>query len=518
MKANVKAMRDQLRMLLKPGFIGWLLVISGVVLRLRQYIANRSFWIDEANLALNIINRSFGGLTQPLDYQQGAPIGFLFIEKSTLVVLGNKDYILRLFPLFSGLLALYLMYRIAREYLGTAGLFAVFVFSISWPLIYYSSELKQYSSDAMIALLLVYLSSPCFGDKSRARDFILLGAAGFIAIWTSHPSTFVLAGIGFTLIFDKLIRKAYTPLLWTLGLGLVWVASLGAVYMVSLRYLAANDYLQTYWKDAFMPSPPWENWGWFTKSYLSLLVTISPSLDRWYLALSCSILIVVGIVSLFFRNRIAALLVMLPFFMASIASELQKYPLRGRFLLFLVPFAILLMAEGLGRIYSLIAKWNRGLAITVSGAAILMVFWIPLTGINAKFRTPPLGEDIKPVMAYVQNNRTPNDIVYVYHAARPAFNYYAPFYDLTTGQIIAGKDIIAPRRALQQFMDDINGLKGNNRVWFIFSHVADCGGCRGDMEAFYTQYIDQFGTATVTFKATNADVYLYDLNRFTEVK
>ncbi len=499
--------------LIKPDFIGWLLIALGVILRMREYLANRSFWIDEANLALNIVNRSFGGLTRPLDYQQGAPIGFLFVEKFILVVLGNKDYILRLFPLFSGLLALYLMYRIAREYLGTAGLFAIFVFSISWPLIVYSSEFKQYSTDAMLALLLVYLSFHCFGEKSRAMDFILLGVAGFIAIWTSHPSTFVLAGIGPTLVFDKLTRKAYKPLLWTLGLGLVWVAALGAVYLVSLRYLVANDYLQTYWKDAFMPSPPWENWGWFPKTYLSLLVTISPSLDRWYLALGSSILIVIGIVSLFFRNRIAALLVTLPFFMASIASELQKYPLRGRFLLFLIPFAIILMAEGLGRIYSLIGKWNRGLAIAVSGATILLIFWVPLTGINAKFRTPPLGEDIKPVMVYVQENRTQNDIVYVYHAARPAFNYYAPFYGLTTGQIVAGNDTIAPRRALQQFMDDVNALRGNSRVWFIFSHVVDCGGCKGDMEAFYTQYIDQFGTAIVTFKASNADVYLYNLNR-----
>jgi len=514
MGAIMQAAWNRLKaILINPDFIGWLFVALGVILRMREYLANRSFWVDEASLALNIVNRSFGGLTRPLDYQQGAPIVFLFIEKFILVVLGNKDYILRLFPLFSGLLALYLMYRIAREYLGTIGMFAVFVFSISWPLIRYSSELKQYSSDVMIALLLVYLASHCFGEKSRAMDFVILGVAGFIAIWTSHPSTFILAGIGLTLVFDKLTKRAYMPLLWTLGLGLAWMAALGAVYLVSLRYLVANDYLQTYWKDAFMPSPPWGNLSWFPKTYLSLLVTISPSLDRWYLALSCSILIVIGIASLFFRNRIAALLIMFPFFMASIASELQKYPLRGRFLLFLIPFSIMLMAEGMGRVYSLISKWNRGLAIAVSGATILLVFWIPLTGINAKFRTPPLGEDIKPVMAYVQENRAQNDIIYVFHGATPAFTYYAPFYGLTTGQIIAGKDIIAVRRALQQFMDDVNGLRGNSRVWFIFSDVVDCGGCKGDMEAFYTQYIDQFGTVIVTFKATGADVYLYNLNR-----
>ncbi|HEY9153183.1 MAG TPA: glycosyltransferase family 39 protein, partial [Anaerolineales bacterium] len=148
----------RLKLWIKPDYIGWLLVVLGVVLRLRQYLADRSLWHDEANLAINLVNRTFSGLTLPLDYQQGAPIGFLFIEKSILLLLGNKDYILRSFPLFSGLLSLILIRLIVRRYFGATGLFAVLIFAISWPLIYYSSELKQYSSDAMFALLLIYLA------------------------------------------------------------------------------------------------------------------------------------------------------------------------------------------------------------------------------------------------------------------------------------------------------------------------------------------------------------------------
>ena len=39
-----------------------LVIGFGLILRLRQYTFNISFWLDEAMLALNIVNRTFGGL------------------------------------------------------------------------------------------------------------------------------------------------------------------------------------------------------------------------------------------------------------------------------------------------------------------------------------------------------------------------------------------------------------------------------------------------------------------------
>jgi len=512
MKANTKVSWNSLGVLVKPDFIGWLLVIFGIILRLRQYAANRSLWHDEANLALNLVNRTFGGLTQPLDYDQGAPIGFLFIEKLFMIVMGNKDYVLRLFPLLSGLLAVYLIYRIGREYFGAGGLFAVLMFTISWPLIYYSSELKQYSSDTMFVLLLNYLAFRCLSENVHPKDFFLLGTAGFISIWISHPSAFVLIGIGLVLFFEKLIRKTYVSLFWTLSMGTAWMVSFGATYLVSLRYLMSDQSLGNYWRHGFMPMPPWDNWPWFTKTYMSLLMTTSPSLDYLYLILGCSALVLIGIVSLFLRNRNIAFVVTFPFLLASIASILQKYPLRGRFLLFLVPLFILLMSEGIGRIFTLISKWNRVFALVVCSIATLMLLWIPANFIYNTFLTPPMGAHIKPVMDYVEQHKALNDVIYVYHGARPSFNYYAPFYGFDTGYVISGEDL--PNiPALKQFYKQVDQLKGNDRVWIIFSHIVDCGGCTGDMEAFYIQYLNQFGMIEDQFKASGASVYLYNLNR-----
>jgi hypothetical protein len=86
-------------------FLSWervavaVLLLLGALLRLRQYLTGRSLWADEASLALNIVNRNFAGMFQPLDYDQGAPVGFLLVEKLFNSILGKKEFALRLFLL-----------------------------------------------------------------------------------------------------------------------------------------------------------------------------------------------------------------------------------------------------------------------------------------------------------------------------------------------------------------------------------------------------------------------------------
>ena|SRR5205823_3801628 len=100
-------------------------------------VSNRSLWLDEFYIALNIVQRSFSQLLQPLDFHQAAPIGFLLIEKAAVQPFGNTEYALRLFPLFSGIVALLFLYKLASWYLAPrATLIALGLFSIADPLIY----------------------------------------------------------------------------------------------------------------------------------------------------------------------------------------------------------------------------------------------------------------------------------------------------------------------------------------------------------------------------------------------
>lgn len=78
-----------------------IILLFGVILVLFQLLYNRSLWGDEAKLALNIINKSYLELFQPLDNGQVAPILFLQIEKIFTTIIPNSEIGLRVFPFLS---------------------------------------------------------------------------------------------------------------------------------------------------------------------------------------------------------------------------------------------------------------------------------------------------------------------------------------------------------------------------------------------------------------------------------
>jgi hypothetical protein len=497
------------------NYAWWGVLLVGAALRVRQYLLNRSFWADEASLAFNLVRRNFGELTQLLDYHQAAPVGFLFIEKLSILALGNHDYVMRLFPLFAGLLGIFLIHKIARASFGIFGLFAVALFSFSWWLVHYSSELKQYGSDVMVALLLVYLAIRCLQQEAQAKDFLVLGLSGAVAVWVSHPSILVMVGIGLALVIEKMMQKSYAPWAWILGIGLSWLASFGLAYLLSLRHIIADEYLIDYWRRAFVPLPPWSDKGWFRDTYYSFLFFAFHRSDD-LMAVAALALASAGSISLVARDRRIATLMISPFVVTVVASILHRYPLKDRFMLFLIPFALLLMAEGLRGVYWLASKWRPDVAAFLSGALALAVLWmiVPVTYEKA---VSGAKEDIRPVMEYIAENRRPDDILYVFPRTDPVFHYYAPFYGLDSGNVLVGVDTPRKRILLENFTGDVDGLVGKERVWFLFSEIADCVDCQGDgTQPFYLEYIDQFGSMIDSFDGSGANAYLYDLSVFSQ--
>ena len=480
------------------------MVLFGMVLRIGQYIANRSLWFDEAMLALNIVERSFGGLTQPLDYSQGAPIGFLFIQKAAIYILGNRDYVLRLVPIIAGIAAMFLIYKVAGLYLeGTSVFAAIWLFAVSDRLVYYASEAKQYSSDVVISLILLLPAYYCLKEDSNQRDFIGLALIGSIAMWISHPALFTIGAISISLLMDRLLKKDWRKVSWLGFVYLAWLVNFGGVYYVSLRLLAANSILVKFWQNYFMPVPPWRDLAWFPKTFSSALE--NPA-GISFISIG-AIAFLVGCLSLFSRRWQIALFLFLPFPAVLLASRLEKYPFGDRLLLFILPFAFMIIAEGLEQVHRVFSKVNRWAALGAWFVLALLLVYDPTSLALHNLIDPPMREEIKPVMSYVHSHKLGNDLIYVYYGAMPAFNYYAPQYGFRQDEYVEGT---TSRKRPTKYFKDLKNLAGRGRVWFIFSH--NCSWCAVNEEVYYLENLNKMGTELDEYSSEGASAYLFDMN------
>ncbi len=76
-----------------------LVSLTAVVLRCIHYFGRSSMWLDELASAFNISERNFSQLaTETLDFNQVAPLGFLWLQKLATMVFGLNDHAFRFFP------------------------------------------------------------------------------------------------------------------------------------------------------------------------------------------------------------------------------------------------------------------------------------------------------------------------------------------------------------------------------------------------------------------------------------
>ena len=98
--------------------------LLGITIRTIQFFAEPSIWKDELFSVVNIEKMTFGELiTQQLDYNQVAPVGFYVIQKFFYSLIGSTEMAFRLYPFVGSIIALWLFYLInkrveAKSHLG----------------------------------------------------------------------------------------------------------------------------------------------------------------------------------------------------------------------------------------------------------------------------------------------------------------------------------------------------------------------------------------------------------------
>ncbi len=490
---------SRMRVQASPAFWAWLIIGLGSILRVAQYLSGRSLWLDEAKLALNIVNRSFSGLLQPLDYDQGAPVGFLMLEKLAVQLFGPGENSLRLLSLFSGILALVLVYPVATQFLESRAVpVALALFAVLDNLIYYSSEVKQYSTDVACALLILFLAMTVERKGLATRWLVCYALVGAALIWLSHPAIFILAGVGLVSWLALVKNRNWIQSGRLAIVGALFVVSFIVSYRISLNGLLANQSLVTDWSGAFFPFPPRSlaNLRWpidvFFRVFDNPIGLALPGLGAAAL--------IIGAGSLWFRDRSKFFLLSSPILVTLFASALRMYPFSGRLLFFLVPILLLFIAEGAVQVRGITPQ----MSLVAETAVIGLLLFHPTLAAAKHLVIPRTAEEIRPVLDYVSEHRQESDVLYVYYSAQYALAYYSQRYQLSDA--IIG---IEARSQPGRYLTELDSLRGNERVWFVFSHVYNWQGI--DEEKVFLDYLDRSGTRLDSFASPGAKVYLYDL-------
>jgi hypothetical protein len=478
-----------------------LALVLGASLRIFSWARNPSFWIDEAMLALNVVHRPYAELLQPLDLNQGAPVGYLLMSKAMMKTFGPSEYALRFPSLVAGLASLAFMVRFAHKFLPLASAqLASAALALSPFMAGYSAEFKQYELDATIALGLIMLAR----DATTPWRLVGLGSAGMLAVWFSHPALFTLGGIG----------AAYAHELWrTRDYNLAsrrgvmiggWLMSFAVCWYFFTSRLGMNAYLLDYWAGTFAPLPPRSpgDLAWYVHHFLELFQKPGGfATSEFGVGGIAALCWVIGVVALRREHPSFWLSLTVPLALVLLASGLKKYPFAGRLLLFCIPAMIVVVAHGA----MVIAE--RLKSITRMGPPVLITLLL-LPGIAEcwwQVKKPIHAEDARELVAYLHAEYQPGDPVYVYYGAVPAYAFYAGMGPIPTDEVQFGE--YNRGGDARRFHQELTQYLGQSRVWIVMVHK------QTTEEAAIRSYLDAHGKCEASVRKSDASLYRYDLSR-----
>lgn len=408
-------------------YLEWLPYIIlglGVVLRIAVYIQNRSLEVDEANVARNIYERGFIGLLSPLNYQQFAPPGYLWMTKLCALIAGYGEQALRFFPLLCSLVSLWLFFQVLKQFVSNkVSWYALLLFATGYLYIYYATEVKQYSSDTAIALGLLFLALKTEAPSAGAGKFLLKWVGvGLIAIWFSMPSVFVLAGISTYYFYGAYKEKSGFKMKLSAGISIIWLLIFALFYFLFLQKGIQSEDLKMYHAQHFMPLLPATPEARALAFALIAEMFSNAGGGEKAVVIFHIILFLTGVIVLIRKQKARAFLVLIPILALFIASGLQQFTLLPRVIMFIMPVLLLVISVGFAAAFNMP---NPAPKIILVLAGILSLG----TSHQLKYLFEPLYyEEIKEALREVKNNNIPPERFHINVLLQPALAYYTTIH------------------------------------------------------------------------------------------
>ena len=476
-----------------------LVIIIGIAISIFQFLYNRSIWLDEANLALNIINRNFFELFEPLDYFQVAPIIFLQIEKLFTILIGNSEFGLRLFPLLCYWCSIYFMYKLLKilDLNVYIVILSLSIFMFNGTIIYYSSEVKQYMADVLVLTSLFYFTLKDY--KNIKNQYYILASVGMISIFLSNVSPIILLCCGSYLFFNH-FKEGWNILKNYIAIGILWFLSFSIYFLLFIYDHPTKDFMLGYWsrEGAFMPINHFDS-EFFKFAIRKYYMFFHDLFDfGWIGFYFLQLLFLFGWYNLFEKGKIRILIFGIsPIIIHLILSSFKLYPFDLRLILYLCPSFMILLSFGLDYMFQSLKVVDKRF---VNSLIIipLVFFFIAIT------KLPIERSEIKKCIAFLQQNVMDKEKIYFSNFSSVPALYYKETSNLKLpdNNVLYGK--FGNYKNLSEEVKDLNG-----RVWFVFSDYAIWDELL--MEDVKKQFNDGKHILIQEYQPVGATVLLYEI-------
>jgi hypothetical protein len=371
------------RFLVRTGGLTILVLAAGLAWRGVRFGMGFPLWGDEAFVAGSLMTRDFAGMAHPpLEYEQIAPLGFMWVELAVAKVAGFNDWSMRAIAFVCGTAAFLLFARFARRCTDSgSALLAIAILAASNYPVRHTAELKPYAGDMLLAVVILTLAWRASRRPESLATWAGLISAAAAGVWFSFPAVFLGSGAALFLAWQALQTRRRAMFAGTAVLGCVFAASLLAAMVLYIRPLAESSphYFAeegTQWVKAFPPlSKPWQLPLWLLDTHTGNMMAY-PFGGKNFGSAATTLLVIVGSVGLWRKKRGDLLLLLLaPLAVALAAACLRKYPYgtSARTMLYMAPSFCLLAGMGLRAVLRRLMPARRRRRALRAAAIVLAV-------------------------------------------------------------------------------------------------------------------------------------------------
>lgn len=439
-------------------------------MRLWQWSAQTAMWLDEIWIGQNVRDRGIGELLfEPLANRQMAPPGFLASVEIATVVFGMSEAVLRLVPLLASILALLLLWRVARRFLSGAALAAVLLIAATSPaLIWYAGNAKQYSSDVAFSLLLVWLGLRYLEEPEDLNRAFAAGGIGIVAVLSSHAAVLTAFVVGLVLVLNHLRvggRVRIRPLFVMVG---AWAAGAGVAAWAALSFSSPSvrEHMRSFWSEGL---PPWGGGLiavalWIPERLYNTLAHFLVFLDEPFgiLAAPLAVLALIGLPVLWRTHRTHGAVLLAPVMGALLGGLAGLLPIDHRLAVHAGAPIVVVSLIGWSAWAAMESRWLKAGAVL---AGIIAVMPMPLI-VLLQSRPPLRAPDTRAVLESLAPRLGAEDSVYAYCYAAPAAEYYGPAAGINRFESL---DCPASEQDLANRIAAIPP----GRVWFLYTDTPE---------------------------------------------